>query len=258
MICAEERYKKILEILEGKDYVSTNELIEKLQTSRETVRRDLNALAARGAILKTHGGATSWEIAAQVYDTPIVLRANTNLSAKQAIAKYAVQFIQKKDTIFIDNSSTAACLISYIPKNYQLTLITYSVQLILELAKITIPNWKIVLLGGDLDFNTFSTGSYIATNTLSMFKPAKAFISCHGIDSTFYMTDSYMNDVELKRLVIANSRETFLLIDSSKLNRNGVINIDSATSVDYLITNTDANSKFLDQLRKQGCDIHLA
>lgn len=258
MICAEERYKKILEILEGKDYVSTNELIEKLHTSRETVRRDLNALAAKGVIFKTHGGATSREIATQIYDTPIMLRASTNIPAKQAIARYAAQFIQKKDTIFIDNSSTAACLIPFIPKDYNLTLITYSVQLILELAKITIPNWKIILLGGDLDFGTFSTGSYIATNTLSMFKPAKAFLSCHGIDSTLCMTDSYMNDVELKRLVIANAREAFLLVDSSKLNRNGVINIGGASSVDHIITNTDSDTEFLEQLKKQGCSIHLA
>lgn len=258
MICAEERYKKILEILEGKDYVSTNELIEKLHTSRETVRRDLNALAAKGAILKTHGGATSREIATQVYDTPIMLRAGTNVSSKQAVAKYAAQFIQKKDTIFIDNSSTAACLLSYMPKHYQLTLITYSVQLILELAKITIPNWKIILLGGDLDFGTFSTGSYIATNTLSMFKPAKAFLSCHGIDSTLCMTDSYMNDVELKRLVITNARESFLLVDSSKLNRNGVINVGNVSSVDHIVTNANADTKFVEQLKKQGCNIHLA
>ena len=52
------REQKILEILKNQGSVSIQELTEALGVSTMTVHRDLNRMAAAGAIQKTHGGAS--------------------------------------------------------------------------------------------------------------------------------------------------------------------------------------------------------
>lgn len=255
MIIAEERYKKILDTLQEKDYVSTNELIEILNTSRETVRRDLNTLATRGALIKTHGGASSKDSISSLYDTPVILREATRVPEKKALCEYAASFIEDKDNIFIDDSSTAAHLINYIPKSYHITLITYSIKLLLDLIKLKTANWNIISLGGNFDFNTLSTNSYLTMSNLSIFKPTKTFVSCHGIDKNFSVTDSYLYEVEIKRALLKSSQETFLLVDHSKLPRNGVMQVDDALAFNYIITNKSSDPAFIESLINHGCNL---
>ena len=53
----EERYDRILEILEEETYTDAHTLAERLYVSMPTIRRDLKALAEQGKIIRTHGGA---------------------------------------------------------------------------------------------------------------------------------------------------------------------------------------------------------
>lgn len=49
---AEERFARILSILEESGSVTVAELMERLDASESTIRRDLNSLDARGQLIK--------------------------------------------------------------------------------------------------------------------------------------------------------------------------------------------------------------
>ena len=53
----EERYGKILSLLEEQGSVKVTELMQLFDASESTVRRDLNALDENGKLLKVHYGA---------------------------------------------------------------------------------------------------------------------------------------------------------------------------------------------------------
>ena len=53
----EERFAKILSILEHMGSVTVQQLMTELDASESTVRRDLNTLDANGQLVKVHGGA---------------------------------------------------------------------------------------------------------------------------------------------------------------------------------------------------------
>lgn len=52
-----ERRKKIEEILNDKEVVKVNELMELFEVSIETVRRDLGYLEEQGLLKRVYGGA---------------------------------------------------------------------------------------------------------------------------------------------------------------------------------------------------------
>jgi DeoR family transcriptional regulator of aga operon len=53
----DERRRLIRELVQTQGRVTVDELAERFHTSVVTIRSDLNALAATGAVLRTHGGA---------------------------------------------------------------------------------------------------------------------------------------------------------------------------------------------------------
>ena len=54
----EERLYKILELLEKKKSLTTQDIVENFHVSRDTARRDIVKLTNEGSVLRTHGGIT--------------------------------------------------------------------------------------------------------------------------------------------------------------------------------------------------------
>lgn len=253
-----ERHRTILEYLNQNGQVDTAYLTEILNTSRETVRRDLNALATQGLLLKTYGGAVALTSTEPGLYVPLSSREQFRQGEKQALCALAAEFIQEYDTVFIDNSTTTSHLIKYAPKHCKVTFITNSIQLLAQFAQIHNPRWNVISLGGTLDYETSSTNRFLAMNNLQHFKPNKAFISCHGIDDEFCVTDTDINDVEIKQYIINTCKETYLLVDASKLPRQGVVKIDDSANFHCIITNESIDPLFLSQLNYHDCKIRLA
>ncbi|AZO94511.1 DeoR/GlpR family DNA-binding transcription regulator [Halocella sp. SP3-1] len=252
-----ERRNKILEILAKNGHVKSTELMEILNTSRETVRRDLNALSKKGLLVKTYGGATTPENKSSGF-IPLQAREKSHLVEKQALCSHAARAIKEYDTIFLDNSSTVMHIIQYIPKQYHITFITNSIRLLTEFAILHNQNWHVISLGGALDYGTYSTNRYLTINNLRNFKPNKAFLSCHGIDEDFTVTETRMDDVEIKKYIVETCQETYLLTDYSKLPSKGVIKVTDAANFEGIITNDNADALFLSHLHSHGCQVQLA
>ena len=95
---------KIVEIVNQKGTVSVNELIERLNVSDMTIRRDLASLENAGELIRVHGGAKS--------HTPLIYNELTheekhhkNLLEKQDMAEKAMRFIDEGDSIFLGPGS---------------------------------------------------------------------------------------------------------------------------------------------------------
>ena len=54
---AEDRCKKILDILDSMGSVTVQQLMDELEISESTIRRDLVAMDKKGYLTKVHGGA---------------------------------------------------------------------------------------------------------------------------------------------------------------------------------------------------------
>ncbi len=254
---AEERQKLIIEYLTANGRLDVGTLASNFKISRETIRRDLKELESRGLLLKTHGGAILQENSASWYEVPFTLRESKNIEKKISICSNVAKLIANYDNIFLDNSSTVASLIKFLPLSMNLTIITNSTKVLLEIMKRHSNSWTIITTGGQFITQTLSSSGYLAINILQFFKPNKAFMSCHGIDSELDVTEGTIFDAEIKQVVLNSAREKFLLADSTKLNHNGVVKVASVSSYDHVFTNQDADEKFLEKIRKAGVNVEV-
>ena len=85
----EERRRQIRALIDVAGRVSSDALAQRFNTSAVTIRSDLRALAASGALLRTHGGAVSHREGDEV---PLAIRAGHHHAEKVRIAQAAASW----------------------------------------------------------------------------------------------------------------------------------------------------------------------
>ena len=135
-----ERRKLIMEALQEEKRVVVSELSKMYDVSEETIRRDLEKLEKEGLVIKTYGGAVVNENTN--VELPYVIRKKTNVLRKQRIAELTAAMISDGDRIMLDDSTTAVFIAKKIKNKKNITLITNSVEILLELSDVT--GWKII------------------------------------------------------------------------------------------------------------------
>ena len=254
---AEERRSKILTHLETAGRVDSAELARLFHTSRETIRRDILALKQQGLLIQTHGGAIALEKGEAWHNLPLSLRQLRNTPEKNALCSFAASFIRAFDVLYLDNSTTVAGLLPCLPKAMELTILTNSLKLALESVKYENSRWQIINIGGHFSGKTLSSGGFLATENIRMFRPMKAYLSCQAIDESMQVLDALSDELGLKRYVVSCSQQRFLLVDHTKLNQKGVASFATAGDFTHIVTSTDADKAFVARLQETGAKVHL-
>lgn len=225
-----ERYKLIEEYLKKQSRATVDELANILYVSPATVRRDLTEMEKMGQIKRTHGGA--------VYnDNPdelnIFVRIENNAKDKEETAKIALKHLPAFNTLFVDNSSTCLSLLSKMDLSHK-TIVTNGFQLAVMLEKKR--DIKVIFLGGQIIYSSFSTSGSFATNMLNSFKFDLFLSGCAGIekDGSYEQT---LETNELKRIASLRSDKKYLLIDQSKFNHSCLYKTNPLSEYDLIITN---------------------
>ena len=103
----EVRRHELLEQIRQTGQVTVTELSNHFGVSEVTIRNDLNNLAERNLIVRTHGGAVP---ATNVSDLSLVIRSQQHLIEKDRIGEMARPLIEDGEAIFLDTSSTALAI----------------------------------------------------------------------------------------------------------------------------------------------------
>lgn len=139
-----ERRNEILEKLQTDRRVVVSELSQIYEVSEETIRRDLDKLVNDGYAIKSYGGAVINEN--MNIDLPFNIRKNRNVIGKQRIAELVAKIVQDGDSIMLDASSTAVYIAKGLKDKKNLTLITNSMEIVIELLDMS--DWRVLSTGG--------------------------------------------------------------------------------------------------------------
>jgi len=243
-----ERQKIILEKLNLEGAVWVSKLSAELGVTEETIRRDLEKLENKEVLLRTHGGAVP--ITDTSYELSLEKRKQTNLAAKERLAKLAAQYILPGDTIFLDSSTTTFYIAKEIKKMKNITVISNSLRVINELSNVE--DIKTVAVGGIVSNNQSMVG-YLAENSIETnFYATKFFFSSKGVSPEAGIMESNDQECAIKKQMITNSTEKYYLCDASKIGRVGFYKLTPINEVDYFITEAKLGNDYLDTFIEYG------
>ena len=233
----EERYQRIRGLLKTFGQVSVERITSDLGVSRETIRRDLLELEAKGEILRVHGGAV---LAGG--GPPIGVRATTRVKEKRSIAKCIGSLVESGQTIFLDAGSTMSLVAEVLAGLSGLTVITNSVDVATRIAG-TQGNSNgnhVQLLGGCFQGELGSTYGAATVAEISRYQAHLAILSPVGVDTAFGASSFVLDESEVARAMSANARCTVIAADYSKIGVRSRVGYCALKDVDVLVTDKRA------------------
>lgn len=209
-----DRWIEISEYLKDKKYASVEELMEKFQLSRSTLRRTLIAMEEKNLLKRVRGGAEIIEDTNSVISLDFQSIFNTKKEEKIKIAEKAAQLIEDNDVIFIDSGSTCFYMIDYIEAK-DITVVTNG---IMHIQKLMSKGINTYILGGYAKPQQNLIMGEDIVKKISVMNFDKAFLGTMGIDARSGFTTMMLEDGEVKKAVIKSSSACYILADTSKFN----------------------------------------
>lgn len=248
-----ERRNIILEKLniDGKVIVAT--LAMEFNVTEETIRRDIEKLEKEGLATKTYGGAIS--TSSKNKDLPYNVRRKSNVDLKQKIAKVVAEMINDGDQIILDASSTSIFVARQIKNKNNITLITNSVEILLELADKT--GWTILSTGGSLREGAFSLSGGSAERMIRDHHVDIAICSAKGIHMNNGISESNEKDAEMKKAIFNSSDRRILVVDHTKFDKTSFIKVSDIRDVDTIVTDKDPGELWKKYFLEKGVTLKI-
>ncbi|WP_104104776.1 DeoR/GlpR family DNA-binding transcription regulator [Arthrobacter sp. 08Y14] len=229
---AAERQAAILDRLDRQSAVRVSDLALNLRVSEMTVRRDIDSLEARGALVRVHGGAVRSGSLSSV-EPGFEANRTRSSEAKQRIAQTAVSLLAPGMTVSVTGGTTTYALAPLLSAVPGLTVITNSMPLANELHRLqaAAPHGsapEVLLAGGQLTPSQALVGP-LATRTISSLRADLCFMGAHGVDAAAGITTPNLAEAETNAAFAGNCGRLVLLADATKI---GIVSLARVAPLD--------------------------
>lgn len=210
-----ERHHRIQALLEQRHVASIADLSDLLGVSEATIRRDLEALEARGLLERTHGGAI---LTRRLPTEPFYAQsASIHPDEKRLIGAPAAALVDEGDTVFINSGTTTSEVMRQVAIRSDLrrvTVITTNVSGTLDARH---PDLEVLLLGGSFRPQSNAVVGDAALRALQQMNAGKCFIGVDGVSLKGGLTTPVLAEAEIARLMLERTRGPVVIVaDSSK------------------------------------------
>ncbi|MDF0478940.1 DeoR/GlpR family DNA-binding transcription regulator [Vagococcus sp. PNs007] len=241
------RQNKLINLLKINDKMTPHQLSLLLDCSINTVRRDINELHEKEALVKKYG---------YVYFNPDYSPNFDSFGPtkiKEEIAKFSSSLIKNEDTVFINSSSTALKSLNYL-NHHSNTIITNNMH-IFKLDLDT--NKKIILTGGTLRPNKKSLTGLDAIKLLETKFAQVCIVGCYGISlETGHVFSSVMTESKINETMVKHTTRTkILLADYRKFGKESEDHFANIKDFDYIITDSYLPNIYINQLEKYNIQL---
>ena len=236
-----ERRNEILEKLQTERRVVVSELSQLYDVSEETIRRDLEKLVVDGYAIKSYGGAVINENSN--IDLPFNVRKNRNVIGKQKMAELIASRVKDGESMILDASSTAVYIAKALKEKNNLTVITNSIEIVMEL--LDAPGVTVISTGGVSREGSFALVGPQTDRMLKSYHVVKSVISCKGFDLDNGFMDSDELHANNKRTMLKAARERILAADVSKFEKSAFITVGTLSDITTVVTDEQPGEEWL-------------
>jgi len=249
----QERHAQLLALLRREGTVRIATLAKVFGVTTETARRDLDELAAAGALKRTYGGGASRSL---IDEPGIGVRDRARATERGLIASAAARIVEPGDALMIDcGSTTSAFANALAARHLHLTVVTNCLPVAHALS--TNAHCRVILCPGDYVSREAGTFGMDTVEFVAKFKANKAFIGAGGLGPDG-VTDADSKGCSIKRAMMQRSDRTILLLDSSKYDLMHFERICALADIDTLVSEAAPPKRLAASLKGSGVQVALA
>lgn len=248
-----QRHQQVLVILKENGTASVAELGARLGVAEMTIRRDLGALEADGALERFHGGAKL--TFGSSYEPPLAVRERTNREQKHAIAEQVAQLIDDGDTVIVDGGSTGIAVAQALADRH-ITVCPLSLRVAWAFAQSTTVNIVLppgMVRHGELSISGADTGEFLRGHHFDHYVMTASGLS---IDRGF--TEWNVQDAAMKRAALGVSDNTIAAVDSSKFGSVRFVQICGIEGAQVIVTDAELGDPDAAELTRAAQRVILA
>lgn len=244
-----QRKQLILEKLEAEGQVQSTALSVHFSVSEDTIRRDLRELAAEGRLQRVHGGA----LPASSAVVPFAERKTVKMDAKKNVARKGAQLISSGQVVIIDGGTTTAELITFLPPDLQITVVTHSPSIALGL--VDHPLIDVILIGGRLYKHSIVTVGAAAIEGIGNVHADLFFMGVTGIHPEAGLTTGDFEEACIKRAFSGRAAETIVLASPEKINTASSFAIGDVSLANTMVVEDGTDRAWINGMTEKGVTI---
>jgi DeoR family transcriptional regulator of aga operon len=252
------RLSAILDLLASQGEVTVEELVELLDTSAATTRRDLDSLAEQRLLTRTHGGAVAQSVA---YELPIRYKSHQRTLEKANIARVACELVEPGAVVGLSGGTTTTAIAAALAAREDiaadgLTIVTNAVNIAAQLA--TRPDIKVVVTGGVIHSRSYELVGPFVEQLLSGIQLDVAFIGVNGMDAQAGATTHDEREAAVNRMMARRARRAVIVADSSKIGVSAFAFVGGPDLFPTVITDDGLSDADRSALESAGHEVRLA
>lgn len=249
----EKRHQEIIELLLEQGSITLRELCDRFQCSGGTIRNDLRALEGQGKLIRTFAGATI-EGAPNRRSAPQSQASGEDVRL-DVIAQRAAELVREGDTILLCDGSLTARMVDRLLTLKSLTIVTNGLETARRFSRN--PNYAVLLIGGQLSFESTTLRGASGIPMLQNLRVNKAFIQVEGVTGAQGFAADDASSAQLKSAMVACADQLIILATAGAIGRASQAGFAALNQAAHLITSSDAPVENLATVRASGVRVSL-
>lgn len=247
------RENQIVEYVNERGIATVKELSDHFSVSEITIRRDLERLNEKRAVVRFHGGAKKrMDLDTSLTEVEFKNKSIKMLEEKKRIGKRASEFIESDDTVFMNSGTTVLQCLQYIDKK-DVTIVTNNTAILDAPVN---PGISVLLLGGAYSSKTRSVVGEIATENLMGIYSTCTILGVNALDINEGMTTSIYQESFINNAMINHTKgKVILLADSSKIGKVSSYVSSPISKINVIITDDKCPEHYVNAFRQQGVTV---
>jgi DeoR family fructose operon transcriptional repressor len=251
------RRADLVEFVEEHGHATVSMLVQALDVSEDTVRRDLQYLHDQGALVRSFGGVVRRDELAR-FDPPFLSRVRANSEAKNAIGLLAATLVSDRQTLLVNGGTTTLALARSLKGKKDLTIVTNNLYLPGNIPGDAVS--QLHILGGQFRTRSFATLGPVELPDVQggrthAFHADLAFIGVGGVSEEGGFTGGDIRESSVIRHMTERAERIVVLADSSKFGRTAFAHIGDLSIADVVITDTVPTAKIRAALVESGAQL---
>lgn len=228
---ARARRASILSHLRQVGRASVDDLAALCLTTPQTIRKDLNALADEGRVIRFHGGAS---LLVGTEYTGFDLRKEIAREEKERIGRAVAARIPGNVAVLVNAGTTTAAAARHLDRHAGVKLVTDSVVVANDTRGFA--GVEVMVPGGIVRPSDGAILGEAAIDFIRQFRADIAVIGAAAVAADGALLDYDLREVAVARAMIESARNVILAVDSSKFDRMAPVCIGHLHQVNMLVT----------------------